>query len=166
MQFGTPINTVIANNMLSSEKVTNVKGSLVDTAMGFNYPKYSLYKYSDEEVRDKFLNSSNLRFISDMITLKLEGVHPKGKKIVVPDQEILKMMTNVSLNNYYDIKLMNEMVINIIVNYIKDEFEVSEQNNKLNIWVTQYTSDTGLRRNPEIKIREKHPTRMVFNMNY
>ena len=168
----TSIETIIGQNNMSSTNEMFVKNkhlygkSLINEAYETNYPKYSLYEYSDEPVRHAFFNTSNLRYISNTITKKLQGVHPEGKKIIVPDQEILKMMTNVSLNNYNDINLMNDMVVNIIVDYIKDEFEMTAENNKLNIWVTQYTPDTTLRRNSEIKIRNKHPTRMVFNMNY
>lgn len=153
MQFGTPINNILNQN------------SLVTEALQDNYPKYSLYPYSNEDIRSIFLGKSNLRLISNEISDKLTGVK-ENKRIVVPDQEILKMMANVSLNNYYDIKLMNEMVVNIFVNKIRNEFEVTNQNNKLSIWTTQYTSDTGMRRHSEIKLKNKHPTRMVFNMNY
>ncbi len=140
--------------------------SLVNTAYTDNIPKYVGYIASDEPVRDKFLTKSNVSHISKMITLKLKGVHPKGKDIVVPDDSILSEMTNISIYYYYDISQLNQMVINTIVNKIRDQFETDQQNDKLNIWVTQYTEDTGLKRYPEIKLNMKHPTRMIFNMNY
>ncbi len=147
-------------------KSGSLKGNLINQAYEVNYPRYSGYQASDQEVRGLFFNTVNLRYISNKISEKLTGVHSDGKKIKVPDQQILAIMTAVSLNNYNSIELMNEMVINWITNQIKDEFELTAQNNKLNIWDSIFSGDKGQRQTSEIKIRDKHPTRMVFNMNY
>lgn len=158
--------TSISSIMNPAIAKTNPNYSLISQAYEINYPRYVGYQESDTPIRHEFFNLGNLRIISNKITKNLNNVHPEGKTIKVPDQSILQIMTDVSLNNYNDLQLMNDMVVSIITNQIKDEFETIAQNNKLNIWVTQYTSDTGLRRTSEIKIRDKHPTRMVFNMNY
>lgn len=158
--------TSLAEYLKPSTQKTSPQHSLVSQAYETNYPRYVGYQVSDTPIRQEFFSLQNLRYISAEITKQLEGVHPEGKTIMFPDQQILQMMTDVSLNNYNDMKLMNEMTIAIVVNQIKDLYETITQNNKLNIWTTQYTKDTGLSRVSEIKLREKHPTRMIFNMNY
>ena len=56
--------------------------------------------------------------------------------------------------------VMIEMVINYVVNQIKTEYEVTEKNNKLSIWVSNYTLDTGMQRFSDVKLNRK--TRLAY----
>ena len=114
-----------------------------------------------------FFSKRNLDFISNQITLRLEGVHPQGKHIIVPDDKILSVMDSIYNTAHIEIDGMTMMTISYIVDHIKNEYEIENQNKKLNKWVIQYTNDsnTGLVSHPKIKIREKRPA-FTFNMNY
>jgi hypothetical protein len=69
-------------------------------------------------------------------------------------------------STYKDVQKLTMLTISYIVDTITAEFKMIEQNNKLNIWVTQYTDDWGIKQVSKIKVREKRPTPMIFNMNY
>ena len=59
-------------------------------------------------------------------------------------------------------------MIQSITSQIKDQYEMTECNNSLDIWNQVYGdfNKAGLRAHPKIKLREKHPQYMAFNMNY
>ena len=61
---------------------------------------------------------------------------------------------------------MTVMTIGYIVDYISSEFEIEKQNRNLSIWVTNFLPEYNMRQTPKIKLREKRPTSMIFNMNY
>jgi hypothetical protein len=113
-----------------------------------------------------FFSKININYISYQITQRLEGVHPEKKHIIVPDETIISVMDSIYNSTYRDVDKLTMMTIMYIVDYIKSEYQIEQQNNRLNIWVTQYTPETGLKRVPEIKLRHKRPTPMQFNMNY
>ena len=48
------------------------------------------------------------------------------------------------------------MVVNYIINHIKNETQMIQQNNKLSIWVTNYTVDSGMQKlsKGDIKLNE------------
>jgi len=75
-------------------------------------------------------------------------------------------MDSIYNSTYKDVQKMTMLTISYIVDAISTEFKMIEQNNKLNIWVTQYTDDWGIKQVAKIKVREKRPTPMIFNMNY
>lgn len=104
-----------------------------------------------------FFSEENITFISHEITMRLEGVHPEHKHIIVPTDKIVWVMDSFYRQNIPDVDKLTMMVITYIVDYIKTEFAVEENNNKLNIWVTQYTPDTGMQQVPQIKLRDKRP---------
>src|SRR5271156_1033567 len=85
-----------------------------------------------------FFSKNNINNISTEITKRLTGVHPKGKNIIVPDQTIMSVMDSIYINTYRDLDIMTMMTIQYLVDYIKDEFETIEKNNKLNIWITSF----------------------------
>ena len=62
-----------------------------------------------------------------------------------------------------------DIVIQSIINQLKNTIEMEQCNNKLDIWTGTLYGDfnkAGLRRHPKIKLRERHPHYMAFNMNY
>jgi len=132
-------------------------------------------------------SSSNIKSLSDAITNALQGVHPENKKIIVPDETIAQMLSNVYRNGTRpnigdihtryiipqneprcDLRSINNQTINIIVRSIKDEFQTIEQNKRLSVWNSVYGdfNKEGLRAHAPIKIRRRHPQYMAFNMNY
>lgn len=113
-----------------------------------------------------FFSKKNLHYISEQITQRLEGTHPQHKHIIVPIETIISVMDSIYNNTTRDIDKMTMMTISYIVEHIRNEYETEQQNYKLSNWVLQYTEDTTLRRHPEIKLRHKRPTPMIFNMNY
>lgn len=104
-----------------------------------------------------FFSEQNIRYISEQVTQRLEGVHPDHKHIIVPADKIIWVMDSMFRSNVLDVDKLTMMTISYIVDHIKSEYQMEETNNKLNIWVTQYTTDTGMQRIPQIKLRDKRP---------
>ena len=113
-----------------------------------------------------FFSRNNIDYISFEITKRLEGVHPDGKHIIVSEDNIISVMDSIYNNTFRDVDKMTMMVISFIVDTIRDEYEIERQNNDLNIWVTNFRPEYGLQQTSKIKLREKRPAPMIFNMNY
>ena len=109
-----------------------------------------------------------------------------NRPIVAPDEQIRGMITsvwnaeagadnagiytqdtfNLPRNSFNRI---TDIVIQSIINQLKNTIEIEQCNNKLDIWNGTLYGDfnkAGLRRHPKIKLRERHPQYMAFNMNY
>jgi hypothetical protein len=114
----------------------------------------------------KVFCNDNIQFISTECTRRLAGVHPDNKNIIVSCDNILNVLDTYYENGYHDPDNVTMMAIAFIVEAITNEFDTIANNNKLSAWVQLYTRDTGLQRVPKIKLREKRPTPMIFNMNY
>jgi hypothetical protein len=119
-----------------------------------------------EDVYYKFFGRQNVDFIANQITLRLRGVHPEGKNIIVPLEKIISVMDSIYNNTYRDVDKMTMMTISYIVDYISSEYEIEKQNKKLSIWVTNFLPEYRMQQTPKIKLREKRPATMIFNMNY
>jgi hypothetical protein len=117
------------------------------------------YRYHQYEGRDRYntlFSTASLNTISNEITKRLKGVHPEGKNIILPDETILSVMESVfTKTSNAELDVMMEMVTNYIVNQVKTEYETTEKNNKLSIWVTQYDITSGLKRFDGIKLNKK-----------
>lgn len=122
--------------------------------------------HDTRDVFYSFFSTINVRYISNEITNRLHGVHPEGKNIIVSDKQIVSVMDSIYKNTYRDIDKMTMMVVGYIVDYVTGDIQTEVQNKKLSIWTTNFGPETGLRQFSKIKIREKGPTRMMFNMNY
>ena len=63
---------------------------------------------------------------------------------------------------------MNDEVINIITSDVKNNLGMDQCNSKLTIWTTVLGdfNEAGLRSHPPIKLKERRPSTMLFNMNY
>ncbi len=128
-----------------------------------------------------------LLLIQAKITQLLDGVDETGRQIQVPIDTIASVLSNVyesnrpevgSIYSRYiqmepesnrnDIREIIDRTINIIVSQVKNELLTIEQNKKLTIWNTLYGdfNKEGLRQHTPIKIRNKHPQLMAFQMNY
>lgn len=132
-------------------------------------------------------SKQNIDYLSKTITEALRGVDPEGRDILIPDDKICNVLNSVFRNSSRpnvgdiytryiippiesrnDILEINNQTIGIIVDYIKNEVGMAENNKKLTIWNSLYGefNEAGLRAHPTIKIRKRHPQYMAFNMNY
>lgn len=119
-----------------------------------------------KDVYYTFFSKNTISYISDEITMRLKGVHPDGKNIIVSDEKIISVMDSIYKSTYRDVDKMVMMTISYIVEYISNEFQTEKQNNNLNIWIGSRMNDYGMNYTPKIKLREKRPTPFIFNMNY
>jgi hypothetical protein len=125
--------------------------------------------------------------ISKAITKLLEGVDPQNRPIIVSNENIASVMSNVyrfgtrtNIGDIYsrfiipqeqarnDMRTIVNQTINIIVSNIKNQTGMEEANKKLTVWTTLLGdfNKEGLRAHAPIKLRRKHPQYMAFNMNY
>lgn len=117
------------------------------------------YRYHKYEGRDRYntlFSTDSLNTISNEITKRLKGVHPEGKNIILPNETILSVMESVhTKTSNASLDVMMEMVVNYIVNQVKTEYETTEKNNKLSIWVTNLDVTTGMQRFDGVKLNKK-----------
>jgi hypothetical protein len=137
-----------ANNFSTS--YTNMVG---DQQMNHNYRYAAGYNATQNYLA--FLNDSSIKYMSQVITDMLRGIHPEGKNIVVPNETIISVADSVLQNSPQKADVMQQMVISYIVDWIKTDFENTEKNNKYSIWVQKYDEDTGLQRFNDVKLNKK-----------
>lgn len=139
-----------------------------------------------ESCMRKFYSKSNIAKISCKITELLMGVNKDNRPIIVPDKTICSVMSAVYQNfrpetgdifsrynipkargsNY--VQRMMDEVINIITTDVKVNLGMEENNSKLTVWTTLLGdfNEHGLRSHSKIKLKERRPQPMAFNMNY
>lgn len=136
---------------------------------------------------DFLYSEDNLNELSKAITYALQGVDKYNRKIIVSNDNIASVLSNVyrfgtrqSIGDIHsrfiipqsqprcDLRSINNQTINIIVSQIKNQTEMEENNKKLTVWSSLLGdfNKEGLRSHEPIKIRKKHPQYMAFNMNY
>lgn len=134
----------------------------------------------------KMFSKESIKKISAKISELLMGVDKHNRKIIVPDRTICSVMSAVYENfrpetggiyaryniprlgaGSYTMRMIDE-VINIITTDVKVNLGMEECNAKLSVWTTVLGdfNEHGLRSHPKIKLREKRPMPMAFNMNY
>jgi hypothetical protein len=143
---------------------------------------------TDNQTYLKLFSDDTIRFISEEVTSLLRGVSKDGRDIIVPDETIQSVLNNVYTNyrpqtgdiySRYNIKQFegrddaNHVItetIQIIVDQVKNEFEISQANYDLDIWDSVLLGDgisrKGLRQYAPIKLRENRPTPMLFNYTF
>lgn len=127
--------------------------------------RYSQYTYLEQPEYKDILSPDSVGYISFEITVRLKGVHPDGKDIVVPDTAIRSVIDSFWNMGYQLNSVFQEQVIMYIVEYIKNEFQLIEQNNKLSAWVQTYSQDTGLKQFNGIKLSERRWSK-YYHWNY
>ena len=90
-----------------------------------------------------------------MITKFLTGVHPEGKNIVVPKDTIRSVADSVFQTSFANADQMQKQIISFIVAQIKEEYITTQKNNNLNIWVTKYDIDSGMKQFDDVKLNNK-----------
>ena len=131
---------------------------------------------------------STITMISEKITELLEGVEKDGKTIIVTDNVICNVLSSILANENnpgnigdiysryiipgespgYATTNIIDRTIEVIVSYIKNEEGMIETNQSLSIWnsIRGEQNKLGLMAHSKIKLQEKHPQHMAFNMNY
>ena len=151
-----------------------------------NYTKFVGYNESNLCIC-KFFSKCNMDYLSEQITKSLQGVDPSGRPIIVSPEVIGNVMSSVvdsnqpmvgdiysrytlaSLADENNLVSLNDRTIEIIVSHITNELEMTQNNNKLSIWTGQIYGDMnkeGLLQHPPIKLRERRPQSMLFNLHY
>lgn len=133
-----------------------------------------------------FYSPQTISYISKKITSLLQGLDKRNRPIIVPNQTIANVMDSVYVNyrpetgdiygrynvpnhnQQSQIQSMISQTIEIITSQIKADLGMREANSKLSAWVQVYGdfNEHGLTQTPPIKIREKRPDPMMFNMHY
>jgi hypothetical protein len=128
----------------------------------------------------------SIKKISSTITESLKGVDPQGRDIVVGDNVIRSVLNTIieshiprSGDIYSKYQIMyndpNNSASDIIAKTIevityttRNEIEMIKNNNKLSVWDNLFGdfNKHGLRAHPNIKLKERHPDYMLFNMRY
>ena len=121
------------------------------------YPYQNGYRYFAWNGSDRYnalYSPRSIQFMSEMITKGLQGVHPEGKKIIVKDDIIKSVADSIFQSSFSDASAMQQMVVSYIINHIKNETQMIQQNNKLSIWITNYGVESGMKRFDGIKLNE------------
>jgi len=160
----------------------NGNGKIMDE----NFYRFVGWQQSEQDLDRRFFSVQNLKGISNRLTELLKCLRKDGRPVVVADRVIAHIMSEVfsknrpQLGDMYtmfiipaaeprnDIKTMNDMVVQIIFNQIKTEYEMEENNRGLTVWTTVLGdfNKHGLRQYTELKINEKNINKVRFNMNY
>ena len=142
--------------------------------------------YIDNICIQNLYSKGNINKISCKITELLMGVNKDNRPIVVPDKTICSVMSSVYENfrpetgdiyTRYNIpkarepdfiQRMIDQVINIITTDVKVNLGIDECNRNLSIWTTVLGDFNlhNLRSHSKIKLRERRPQPMAFQMNY
>lgn len=154
--------------------------------MNEDFYRYVGWKESEQEFDKLFFSMDTLNKISDRLKDLLKCLRKDGRPIVVSDKVISHMMSEVfrknrpQLGDMYtmfiippetlrnDLETMSDMVVEMIFNTVKTEYEMEQNNKGLTIW-TSVLGDFnkhGLRQYTSIKINEKNINKVRFNMNY
>jgi hypothetical protein len=145
--------------------------------------------YSQETDTNKmYYSTENINYISKTVSDLLEGVDPKGRRIIIPDNVICNVMSQVQnmykphvgdiytrynistqdLSSNSTISNYNSRVIEIIVSDVRTSTAIEENNKKLTVWSSLYGNfnKQGLRQHSPIKLQQKRPTPFQFHMRY
>jgi hypothetical protein len=109
-------------------------------------PEYSLQHvgWKPSYPLEEYFSQNTVNMISREVTALLDNVHPEQKRIVVPDDMIRHVRDRTYDSVRGNARDMVDYVVAVIVNQVRDEMEVSEQNRRLTRWVTRYDE------NPEL----------------
>lgn len=134
----------------------------------------------------RLFTKTTVRVIQQKTSDYLLGVEPNGKKIVPTERVVIASLYGVFKNfhpttgDIYgkytvvdqtqrdDYSYIVDQTISLLVQGIRDDIGMAEQNQKLTIWTTVLGdfNEHGLRQYPPIKINNKRPDPMLFHMRY
>ena len=138
------------------------------------------YDVKDNPVVNKFFSQETVDYISDRITKLTKGVDERGRDIILPDDKIIHLMNSVYLSynpkQGFDQRWTTQQYFNNLVGQtitqsvfdIKNVLAYEQAFAKYTVWDTVLGENNprGLRSYAPIKLREKRPNSMEFNMKY
>lgn len=156
-------------------------GSVCD----LNYVRHVGWSEGNECIK-AFFSPQTVATISKKVTELTRGVDKKNRKIVVPNERICEVMDGIfrgfrpATGDIYSryivpndqqanmVQSMIDQTIEIITENIRSQLGMEQCNEKLSAWVQVYGdfNTEGLRSHSIIKVRDKRPDTMQFNMNY
>lgn len=151
----------------------------------FTNNNLNIVGYREDNFTRSLFSQYNLDCISKQITQYLKGVDEDGKDIVVSNNIISNVLSSI-YNSYYpqygdmysrfiipydyngDFKDIIDRTISVIVQQVRDNILIEQQNKKLTVWTTVLGdfNNQGLRSYAPIKLNERRNTKLLFNMNY
>lgn len=121
-----------------------------------------------QEYRD-LICPRNIKMASEKITQLLDGTHPQGKRILVPDSTIREsIVATFRKGNNYDPAKVLEEAIGEIVQYIQDDYRSIQKNSTYSVWNTLLGEENshGLMPYAPIKTREYRPNQIFVGGRY
>jgi len=135
---------------------------------------------------DKLFSEYTIKLIQNKTAYYLDGVDKKGRRIMPSENvvetallgifkdyrprtgDIYGKYSVVNPNDRDDYNYIVDMTISFLVREIRNDIEMSQNNEKLTIWTTLLGdfNEHGLRQYPPIKLRNKRPDPMLFHMRY
>ena len=162
-QIWDMITTPYKLNSYSSSSDNSNKA--VDTNHVNAWYRYTQYAAINDKNYTDLFNKTSLNYMSYQITIRLDGVHPEGKNIVVPENMILSVADSFYQGTQNTLAMLQEMIILHIVDQIKTDYEITADNNKLDAWVMKYSMETGLKQFNDVKLNENRRTHF-YSWNY
>lgn len=169
---------------ICGDELSNINHQFLRHVGYSDFNNNTSYYKNDDKFYQHFFSKENIEKIQNEISKNLKDT--KGNPIIVSINVITGVMSNIYENftpetgdiyNRYNIpnkntvnyiSQMNSQVITVIINYINNENEIINNNKKLTVWTTvlgEFNKE-GLRSHSKIKLREKRPMSMQFNMKY
>ena len=151
-----------------------------------NYIRYVGWSVSEQDFDKEFFSRATIEYISDKLYDLLKCLRKDKRPIKVSERVITSVMDDMygtyrpQLGNMYtmltippaeprdDMQTLRDMVVEVVFNTIKTEYEIEENNRGLTVWTTVLGdfNKHGLRQYSTIKINEKNINKVRFNMNY
>lgn len=132
----------------------------IDTNHVSPWLRYTAFTPLQDADYTTLFGKESVKWMSAQITLRLKGVHPEGKEIIVPDSSILSVADSFYRGTQLSIEMLREMIILHIVSQVTNDFQQLQQNDALSAWQTLYSMDTSLQRHSSTEswIRQKRRT--------
>lgn len=151
-----------------------------------DFYRYVGYDPSSNKCIVDLFSEANLNVMSNKITELTYGLDMHNRPIIVPHDTIANVLSAIYANyrpqtgdiyGRYNVpsgrsdNMVQDIIsrtIELIVSQLRTEYATLEANSKLTVWTTVYGdfNEHFLRAHPIIKVREKRPNPMEFNMNY
>jgi hypothetical protein len=151
-----------------------------------NYLRFVGWSEESNPCFKSYYSPETVRIIQKKVSELTKGIHEEGKTFVVTDEVVVNVMDGIFRNfkpsrgDIYtrnnipsdgQINLVQSMIdqtIEVITDHIRNEYGMQKANEKLSPWVQLYGdfNPHNLNQTPPIKVRDKRPSTMQFNMNY
>ena len=121
--------------------------------------------YDIDEGSKEFFSPENIFFMQEKIRQLFYTKY--GRNALVHPDTIKEVMKEIFVKRFGQIYEMNNDVVNIIYSTYANEWQMEEQNRKLDKKkVETWDPCLGLRQHPPIKIKRRDYTKGFFQMNY